>query len=162
MLKYEGAEAAQKEFDKPALEIAEALLDYGVKRRANIIYIQSFSFDRTKQFLEKVKGKGYDMKAFHGVFTDADNIAQRLKKREAETSRHFPLDEALERTAKFVDNWRGCKDLFSESNLWKNSNGDESKLVYQQNGGKGKVYDNSSYQYFINIPREGLGEGKFL
>jgi predicted ABC-type ATPase len=126
-----GAQEAQKIFDKPALEIAEAMLKYAIDNKKDIIYMRTFAAQNILEQLEQVKNAGYKLTEFHAVFADKDLIEQRLQERERQEQRSFPLNEAIERTEKFSANFLPCSDFFEKTYKWQNN--DELKLTPTNN-----------------------------
>ena len=126
-----GAQEAQKIFDKPALEIAEAMLKYAIDNKKDIIYMRTFAAVNILEQLEQVKNAGYKLTEFHAVFADKDLIEQRLQERERQEQRSFPLNAAIGRTVKFASNFLPCSNFFEKTYKWQND--DELKLTPTNN-----------------------------
>jgi predicted ABC-type ATPase len=155
MVAHAQSQEAQKKFDPPALEIAEALLDYAIKLKVPILYERTFANqEKTLERLQDIKDSGYQNRALYGVFTSPSLIKVRLKNREIETGRYFPDDEALDRTKKIAQNWDSCSNMFDRSYLYANYNsGEKPKLVYAKSQNKEDKPDEAAYRFFLNMKK---------
>lgn len=125
--KEKGAVIAQQLFDAPALDIAEAMLKYALSNRKNIIYMRTFAADTIFDQLETVQNQGYRLTTLHGVFANLELIKERILHRTIADGRTFPLDTAILRTQKFMENFPQCATFFEKTLKWENN--DQLTLV---------------------------------
>jgi len=121
MLGIQGPDAAQKVFDKSALAISEAILQYALDQKKNVIYMRTLASADIFEQLDSIKAKGYQLTVLHGVFTDPDLIKERITKRTMEEGRTFPFHIAMERTAQFTENFPKCSTYFEQVYTWENN-----------------------------------------